>query len=74
MKSMTCSALGGACDEVFQAETFEEISQLSMQHGKQMFAQNDQTHIKAMESMQILMQNGEIDAWMQQKRNEFNSL
>lgn len=71
---MTCSALGGACDEVFQAETFEEISQLSMQHGKQMFAQNDQAHIKAMESMQILMQNGEIDAWMQQKRNEFNSL
>lgn len=74
MKSMTCSALGGAFDEVFQAETFEEISQLSMQHGKQMFAQNDQAHIKAMESMQILMQNGEIDAWMQQKRNEFNSL
>jgi hypothetical protein len=33
MKTMTCKQLGGACDIMFQAETFGEMSELSMQHG-----------------------------------------
>ena len=27
MKTMKCKELGGACDEEFQAETFEEIAE-----------------------------------------------
>jgi len=32
MKTMTCRQLGGAFDIKFQAETFGEMSELSMQH------------------------------------------
>jgi hypothetical protein len=32
MKSMTCKQLAGACDVVFTAVSFEEISAQSQQH------------------------------------------
>ena len=41
MKTMTCSQLGGACDKEFQAETFEEMAELSKQHGMEMFQQGE---------------------------------
>ena len=37
MKTMTCNQLGGACDLEFHAETFDEMAQLSKQHGMEMF-------------------------------------
>jgi len=37
MKTMTCKQLGGACDQTFQANTFEELTELSKQHGMEMF-------------------------------------
>ena len=37
MKTMTCKQLGGACEQKFSVNTFEEISLLSKQHGKEMF-------------------------------------
>ena len=37
MKKMTCKQLGGACDLEFQANTFDEIAELSKKHGKEMF-------------------------------------
>ena len=52
MKTMTCAQLGGACDLTFQAETFEEMAQLSQQHGMQMHAENDAAHLEAMGKMQ----------------------
>jgi len=33
MKTMTCKQLGGACDKEFQANSFEEITEMSKQHG-----------------------------------------
>lgn len=33
MKTMTCKQLGGACDKEFHAQTFEEMAELSKQHG-----------------------------------------
>ena len=36
MKKMSCKQLGGACEEIFEADTFEEISELSKAHGIQM--------------------------------------
>lgn len=32
MKTMTCRELGGACDEVFESDTFYEIADLSKKH------------------------------------------
>ena len=75
MKTMTCKQLGGACDVEFKAETFDEIAQLSQQHGKEMFQKGDKAHLNAMNKMQKMMQapNG-MQEWMDKKRNEFNSI
>ena len=48
MKTMNCKQLGGACDTVFQAETFDEMAEISKQHGMEMFQKNDEAHLKAM--------------------------
>mgnify|MGYP000622117512 FL=1 len=37
MKTMSCKQLGGACDKKFQANSFEEIAELSKKHGMDMF-------------------------------------
>ena len=41
MKSMTCNQLGDACEKAFHAETFEEIAEMSKQHGMEMFQKQD---------------------------------
>ena len=33
VKTMTCRQLGGACDAVFRAQSFEDMAKLSKQHG-----------------------------------------
>ncbi len=75
MKTMTCKQLGGACDIVFKASTFEEMAELSKQHGMEMFQKNDEAHMKIMAEMQQLMINPEaMKEWMENKRKEFDSL
>jgi len=77
MKIMTCKQLGGACDKEFTANTFEEISELSKQHGMEMFQKNDEAHLAAMHKMRELMKTPDSDAmknWLQAKRDEFNAL
>ncbi len=75
MKSMTCKQLGGACDLVFQAETFEEMAALSKAHGTEMFLQKDDAHLKAMDEMRELMKTpGAMEKWMQGKREVFEGL
>ncbi len=75
MKTMTCKQLGGACDVEFQAETFEEISEVSKNHGMEMFQKGDTDHLKAMNDMRELMQNpDEMNAWFESKRKEFDAL
>ena len=32
MKAMTCKQLGGACEKVFHANSFEEIAEMSKKH------------------------------------------
>lgn len=73
MKSMRCIDLGGACDKIFSAETFEEIAKLSQKHGMEMFKIGD--HLQAMDKMKSLMENKEdMVKWMDQKKKEFDSL
>jgi len=75
MKSMNCKQLGGACEEVFHANTFEEIAELSKQHGMKMFQNKDQAHLKAMKEMQQLIQKPEdMKEWFENKRKEFEAL
>ena len=75
MKTMTCNQLGGACDKEFSAETFEEIAEMSKQHGMEMFQQQDQAHLSAMSKMQEFMKEpGEMEKWFESKRKEFEAL
>jgi len=75
MKTMTCKQLGGACDKEFQANTFEEISELSKQHGMEMFQSQDKLHLNAMFSIQELIKKPEaLKEWMQSKKDAFDSL
>ncbi len=75
MKTMTCNQLGGACDTKFQAETFEEMAELSKKHGMEMFQKGDAAHLEAMNDMQTLMKSPEaMQAWFSERRREFEAL
>ena len=75
MKTMSCQQLGGACEKEFQANSFEEIAEMSKQHGIEMFQQKDQAHLNAMGKMQELMQQPEaMKSWFENKKKEFNAL
>ena len=72
MKTMTCKQMGGACDETFSAETFEEMVELSKQHGMEMFQKGDEDHLKIMDEMRVMMQNpGAMEAYMAEKKKMF---
>lgn len=75
MKTMKCSQLGGACDKEFTANTFEEIAELSKNHGMEMFQIKDEAHLKAMNEMQQLMQDANaMQEWFANKKKEFEAL
>jgi len=75
MKTMTCNELGGACDLEFQANTFEEIAEMSKRHGMEMFQKGDAAHLKAMNDMMELMKSpAEMQKWFENKKKEFNAL
>lgn len=72
---MTCKQLGGACDMEFHAETFEEMANLSKQHGKDMAEKGDEAHLKAMGEMSKLMSDQDaMNKWMEGKSKEFEAL
>ena len=71
MKTMTCEQLGGACNLEFHAETFEEMAELSRQHGIQMHRANDPAHLAAMRKMQALMKDpNEMQQWYAAKQRD----
>ncbi len=75
MKAMTCKQLGGACGEVFHANSFDEIAKMSKQHGMEMFQKSDEAHLKAMDEMKDLMKNPDaMKEWFENKRIEFDAL
>jgi hypothetical protein len=71
---MTCIQLGGACEQVFSGETFDDLAAQSQQHGKEMFGSNDGLHMEAMSKMMELMKSGEMDSWMADRKAEFDAL
>lgn len=75
MKTMTCNQLGGACDAVFHANSFDEIAALSKKHGMEMFQKNDQAHMNAMNEMRTMMNTpNAMQEWFENKRKEFDAL
>jgi predicted small metal-binding protein len=75
MKTMNCKQLGGVCDKEFHANSFEEIAEISKQHGMEMFQKNDEDHLKVMNEIQDLMQKPEaMKDWFENKKKEFDKL
>lgn len=75
MKTMTCKQLGGACEQPFTANTFDEIAKLSEQHGMEMFQAGDEAHLAAMGKMREMMKQPEdMMKWMDDKRAAFDAL
>ena len=75
MKTMTCKQLGGTCDLEFQAETFDEIAELSKKHGMEMYQKKDSAHMQAMGEMQKIMHSPEaMNQWFENKKKEFDTL
>ena len=75
MKTMTCKQLGGTCDLEFQAETFDEIAELSKKHGMEMYQKKDSAHMQAMGEMQKIMHYPEaMNQWFENKKKEFDAL
>jgi hypothetical protein len=75
MKTMTCKQLGGACNKTFSADTFEEMAELSKQHGMEMFQSNDEEHLAAMNAMRQLMEKPEqMQQWFADRKAEFEML
>lgn len=73
MKKMTCKELGGACDLEFKANTFEEIAELSKNHGTEMFHKKDKDHLEAMDKMSGLMKEPRaMEKWFKEKKKQFD--
>ncbi|MDP3986926.1 MAG: DUF1059 domain-containing protein [Nanoarchaeota archaeon] len=73
MKTMTCEQLGGACDKEFRAETFEEMTELSKNHGMEMVG--DEAHREAMHKIMELMKDpSAMNEWIENKNKEFDEL
>jgi len=75
MKAMNCRQLGGACDNVFHTDSFEDIAEMSKQHWMEMFQKDDEEHLKAMNKVKELMQKTEaMKEWFESKKREFGAL
>ena len=75
MKTMTCKQLGGACNQEFHANSFEEIAEQSKMHGMEMFQKGDKAHLDAMNEMRGIMKEPKaMQEWLANKRKEFNAL
>lgn len=75
MKTMTCKQLGGACDQTFSANSFDEIAMMVSKHAREKVQNGDAAHIEAMNEMRNSMASPEAaKAWMDEKRSAFEAL
>jgi len=75
MKVMTCKELGGACDLEFKTNTFEEMVELSKNHGMEMFQKEDETHSKAAAKIMALMMDPKaMEQYWTEKKAQFDAL
>jgi predicted small metal-binding protein len=75
MKTMTCKQLGGACDQKFTANSFDEIAMMVSKHAREMVQNGDAAHIEAMNEMRSKMASPDAaKAWMDDKRKAFDAM
>jgi hypothetical protein len=75
MKTMTCNELGGACEQKFSANAFDEIAMMVSKHAREMVQRGDAAHINAMNEMRKSMSSPDaMNAWMDEKRKAFDAL
>lgn len=75
MKTMTCKQLGGACEQTFSANTFDEIAMQVSKHAREKVGAGDSAHLEAMQAMRSQMSSPEaMNNWMDEKRAMFNNL
>jgi len=75
MKTMTCKQLGGACNQTFSANSFDEIAMMVSKHAREMVQNEDVAHVEAMNEMRNNMTSPEATkAWMDDKRKTFDEL
>ncbi len=73
MKTTTCRGLRGSCDAEIQGETAEEMGETCKQHVMEMIQSGDEGHKAAVESMQQLSQEEQVQ-WYEDFKKGFNSL
>ncbi|GHN02448.1 hypothetical protein WSM22_39370 [Cytophagales bacterium WSM2-2] len=75
MKTMSCKQLGGACEQTFSANTFDEIAMMVSKHARELVGNGDAAHIEAMNEMRTRMTSPETaNAWLDERRKAFDSL
>ena len=75
MKTMTCKQLAGPCDIEFHAETFDQMVELSKNHGMEMAEKGDAEHVRVMDEMKKSMSNPEaMKEMFESIQKEFDSL
>jgi len=74
MKTMTCKQLGGACNQTFTANSFDEIAMMVSKHAREMVQNGDVAHVEAMTEMRKNMSTPDaMNAWMSDKRKVFDA-
>jgi len=77
MKTMTCKQLGGPCNAKFHTNTFEEMVELSKNHGMEMFQKGDSEHMRVMSDMKEKMKTQtpeDMKLWFDNIRKAFDEL
>lgn len=75
MKTMNCNQMGGACEQEFTANSFEEMVEMSKNHGMEMFQKGDKAHLDVMNEKREMMQNpSAMNEWFQSIRAIYNSI
>jgi len=75
MKTMTCNQLGGACDKAFTAANWEEMVELSKQHGMEMMQAQDPDHLAVMAKMgELMLDPTKMQEWFEARKAEFEAL
>lgn len=73
MKKTTCRDLRGSCDAEIQGETPEEMAENCKQHVMEMIQSGDEGHKAAVESMQQLSKEEQVQ-WYEGFKKGFNAL
>jgi hypothetical protein len=75
MKTMTCSQLGGPCDHQHLGATADEVIKAQDKHLREMVAQGDATHERALREMKGRWKNPIAGmGWYRKAKRDFAAL